>query len=320
MLSKTRPVVHVGIDVSKDTLMVSLRPLGECFEIGNTIEGRRSLVMRLKRLRIGRIVLEPSGGYERELLKLLWARKLPAMLVAAEKIRSFARATVGAVKTDPIDAGVLAHYAEVVPLPEPLPRSELAEQLHEHLFLRDFLVQQRTGLRCKAQQVRHPGLRRFIAAELETLKARIAELDATIRAQISQDSQSEALFRRLISAPGIGVLTAISLIADLPELGRIAYRKIVRLVGVAPITRDSGQMRGYRAIGGGRYRLRHKLYMAVLAAIRAGDNDLASFYARLRKAGKLAKVAIVATMNKLLKRLNAMLQAGTNWVSHARVA
>ena len=317
MLAKVRPIVHAGIDVSKDTLVVALRPLGERFEVTNDAAGRRSLVMRLKRLRIGRIVLEPSGGYEYEILKLLRARKLPVVMVPADKVRHFARATIGAVKTDPIDADVLAHYAEVVPVPEPCPRSETAEQLHECLVLRDQLVQQRSGLRCKAQQVRSPVLRQIIAVQLATLKTSIAELDKIMRDLITKDPVSEALFRRLITAPGLGRLTAINLIADLPELGRIAYRKVVCLVGVAPICRDTGKSRGYRAISGGRYRLRHILYMAVLAAIRAGKNDLATYYERLRSAGKRAKVAIVATINKLLKRLNAMVQAGTCWITHA---
>jgi len=319
-MARTRSVVHVGIDVAKDTLLVALRPLGKCFEVRNSVEGRRDLVMRLKRMRVRRIVLEPSGGYERELLKLLRARKLPAQLVPADKVRNFARATVGWVKTDPIDASVLAHYAEVVDLPEPMPRSELAEQLHEFLMLRDYLVQQRSGLQCKTKQTRIAALKSFIVEEIKRLKACIAELDAAMHQKISQDSQGAALLRRLLTVPGIGRLIAISLIAELPELGRLAYRKIVRLVGVAPITRDSGSMRGYRAIAGGRYLLRRKLYLAVLTSIRLSGNDIAAFYQRLRQAGKPAKVAIVATINKLLKRLNAMIQADMDWRPHAAAA
>jgi transposase len=319
MLTKTRPVVHVGIDVSKDTLTVALRPLGECLEVANTIEGRKALVLRLKRFRIKRIVLEPSGGYERDLLKVLRAHELPAIMVPADKIRHFAQATVGRVKTDPIDAGVLSHYAEVVELPQPMARGAVAEKLHELLGMRDMLVEQRAALRCISHQMRQPGLLKMLRSRIDGLTADIKAIDASMQRVVARDPEAAALLRLLLTVPGIGQLTAMVLIAELPELGRLAYRKIARLVGVAPIAHDSGRMRGHRYIAGGRYQIRHKLYMAVLAAIR-GDNDLARFYRRLVDLGKPAKLAIVATINKLLKRLNAMIQSSAAWRSNAPVS
>jgi len=319
MLTKTRPAVHAGIDVSKDALMVVLRPLGQCVEFANTIEGRKELVRWLKKFRVKRIVLEPSGGYERDVLKVLRAHELPVMMVSADKIRHFAQATVGRVKTDPIDAAVLAHYAEVVELPQPLARSAVAEKLHELLGMRDLLVEQRAAMRCKSHQMRAPGMLKMLRDHIDRLTADIKAIDANMLGLVAQDAEAAALLRLLVTVPGIGPLTAMVLIAELPELGRLAYRKLARLVGVAPLAHDSGKMRGYRPISGGRYQVRHKLYMAVLAASR-GDNDLACFYRRLVAAGKPAKVALVATINKMLKRLGAMVRSGTPWRSNAPVA
>lgn len=319
MLTKTRPIVHIGIDVSKDVLVVAVRPLGQCFEVANTIAGRKDLMRQLKRFRIKRIVLEPSGGYERDVLKILRAHELPAVMVSADKVRHFAQATVGRVKTDPIDAGVLAHYAEVVEVPQPLPRSALAEKLQEFLGLRDILVAQRAAMRCMSQQMREPAMLKMLRARIDGLTADIKAIDVSMQRLVARDVEAAALMRLLLTVPGIGQLIALVLIARLPELGQLTYRKIACLVGVAPIAHDSGKMRGYRSILGGRYQIRHKLYMAVLAACRH-DNDLGHFYRRLLAAGKPAKVALIATINKLLKRLNAMVQSGQPWRSNASVA
>jgi transposase len=318
MLASKAATVHVGIDMSKAEQVVHILPSNQHFTLANDTAGRAELVRRLKQLPVARIVLEPSGSYEQATFKTLRAAGLPVFMVPAEKIRAFALATRGPLKTDAIDAQVLAHYAELFEPPAPMPRGALAERLHELLLLREQFVAWRAAAKCKLEQAQASEARRVLRAEIKHLDGRVACLERSLRTTVASDADAAELCRRLRTAPGIGELTAFAIIADLPELGRLDRRKIARLVGVAPIARDSGASKGYRATHGGRFRLRRILFMGVLGAVsRANaDNALADFYRRRLDNGTAAKAAVVAAINKLLARLNAMVRHRRDWADH----
>jgi transposase len=304
--------------MSKAEQVVHIQPSGQHFTLANDEAGRAELVRRLKRLPVARIVLEPSGSYEQATFKTLRAAGLPVFMVPAEKIRAFALATRGPLKTDAIDAQTLAHYATLFEPPAPIPRGPLAERLHELLLLREQFVAWRAAAKCKLEQARDGEARRLLVAEIKHHDGRVARLEQRLRAIIAADADAADLCRRLRTAPGIGELTAFAILADLPELGRLDRRKIARLVGVAPIARDSGASKGYRAIHGGRFRLRRILFMGVLGAVARpqADNSLADFYRRRLNDGAAAKAAIVAAINKLLARLNAMVRDRKDWADN----
>lgn len=315
MLTSKAAAVHVGIDMSKAEQVVHILPAGQRFTLSNDEAGRAELVRRLNRLPVARIVLEPSGSYEQATFKALRAAGLPVFMVPAEKIRAFALATRGPLKTDAIDAHTLAHYASLFEPPQPMPRGALAERLHELLLLREQFVAWRAAAKCKLEQAQDREARRLLRAEIKHLDGRVTRLEHCLRSAVAADPDAADLCRRLRTAPGIGELAAFAILADLPELGRLDRRKIARLVGVAPIARDSGASQGYRAIHGGRFRLRRILFMGVLGAVsRANaDNSLADFYRRRLDHGTAAKAAVVAAINKLLARLNAMVRDRTDW-------
>ena len=312
-MSRRLRAVYVGIDVARDHLVGHVRPLDQRFVLDNDSAGRRALAQALKRLRPHRIVLEPTGGYERELVVVLRAAGLATYLVNPHKLRAFAASTRGLAKTDPLDAAALAHYAEIWQPPEPILRSPAAERLAEYLAWRDHLVANRVRLTNHASHQRDPDLRQSAQATLAHLNAEIARASAALRRIVLADRHLAPLWRRLKTAPGIGDLSAFALIARLPELGRLDGKRIASLVGVAPHPWDSGRLRGRRIIQGGRFQLRRCLYMAVLAATRA-DGSLRSFFLRLQHKGRPAKVALMAALRKLLCRLNAMIRDNRDWL------
>lgn len=306
-----RPV-YVGIDVARDQLVGHVRPLDQRFVLANDPTGHRLLIKMLKGLRPHRIVLEPTGGYERLLLKALRDAALPAFLVNPHKLRAFAQSTRGLAKTDPLDAAALAHYAEIWQPPTPIAREPPAERLAEYLSWRALLVERRTALANRSAQLLDPTLRRRARIHLTQLDAEIALAEATMRKIVAEQLGLAQLGRRLKTAPGIGNLSAFALIARLPELGRLDGKRIASLVGVAPHPWDSGRLRGRRIIQGGRFDLRRILYMAVLAAVRQ-PGCLRAFFRKLQANGKAPKVALIATLRKLLCRLNAMVRDQRDW-------
>lgn len=312
-MSRRLRAVYVGIDVARDHLVGHVRPLDRRFVFENTAAGCRALVKALKPLRPHRIVLEPTGGYERTVLAALRAAGLTAYLVNPHKLRAFAESTRGLAKTDPLDAAALAHYAEVWQPPTPITRDPATERLAEYLAWRDHLVDERNRLANHASHHRDPALRRRARAALAHLDAEIALATAELRRIVLANRRLAELWRRLRTAPGIGEISAFALIARLPELGRLDGKRIASLVGVAPHPWDSGKLKGRRIIQGGRFQLRKCLYMAVLAATRK-DGSLRSFFLRLHHKGKPAKVALMAVLRKLLCRLNAMIRLDTDWL------
>lgn len=314
-MSRAHRAVYIGIDVAKDRLVGYARPLDLPFTFDNTPAGRRALVRAVKRLRPHRIVLEPTGGYERETVVVLRAAGLPSYLVNPHKLRDFARSTRGLAKTDPLDAQALAHYAEVWQPPEPILRDPAAERLAEYLAWRAHLVEHRAALANRTRLLREAALRRRAAAELARLDAEIKRTKLDMLRLVRAHPQLAEIRCRLRTAPGIGDLTVFALLARLPELGRLHAKKIASLVGVAPHPWDSGRLKGRRIIQGGRFDLRRALYMAALSATRS-KGSLRAFFLRLRANGKPFKVALVAALRKLLTRLNAMIRDQTDWREH----
>jgi transposase len=311
-MSRHPRAVYVGIDVARDQLVGHVRPLDQRFVFANDPAGHRLLVKMLKGLRPHRIVLEPTGGYERRLLTALRHADLPAFLVNPHKLRAFAQSTRGLAKTDPLDAAALAHYAEIWEPPAPIPRDPVAERLAEYLSWRTLLVERRTALLNRSAQLLDPALRRRARISLAQLDAEIALAEVTMRRIVAEHPVLAELWRRLKTAPGIGDLSAFALIARLPELGRLDGKRIASLVGVAPHPWDSGRLSGRRIIQGGRFELRRTLYMAILAAVRQ-PSCMRTFFLRLHANGKPAKVALMAALRKLLCRLNAMIRDQRDW-------
>lgn len=304
--------MFIGIDVSKARLDVHVRPTGEAFVVAHDDEGLAVLVTRLGGLQPTLIVLEATGGLQLRASALLAAAGLPVAVVNPRQVRDFARATGRLAKTDALDAEAIARFAEAVqPEPRPLPDAE-TERLAGLIARRRQIVEMMTAEKNRRHQLASPRLRASLDAHLQWLRKELEcigeDLDGAVRASPIWRAKEELLK----SVPGIGDVASRTLIAELPELGRLNRREIAALVGLAPFNRDSGSLRGRRTIWGGRAALRATLYMATLAAIRFNP-AIAAFNARLRAAGKPPKLAITACMRKLLVTLNAIVRDQKPW-------
>jgi transposase len=305
------PQVFVGIDVAKAQLDIALRPTGERAAVTNDEPGIAALVIRLQAVSPALIVLEATGGYHRAVVAALAAAALPIVVVNPRQVRDFAKATGQLAKTDALDAGAVAHFAEAVrPTPRPLPDAQ-TEELRALLARRRQLIAMRTAEQNRLEHASRR-LRADIEAHIAWLDQHVAalddDLDSTLRASPVW-RERETLYR---SVPGIGPVCARTLVLDLPELGTLSRQRIAALVGVAPFNWDSGTLRGTRTTWGGRAHVRAVLYMSTLVAVRYNP-VLKRFYERLRTAGKVAKVALTACMRKLLTILNAMVKHQKPW-------
>jgi len=305
----------IGIDVANTTLDVAAEPataLGALTTVPNDEAGHTALVAALTPLRPTLIVLEATGGYERAVTVALAAAGLPVVVVNPRQVRDFAKATGQLAKTDQLDAAVLARFAaQVQPALRPVPDAT-THALRELLTRRRQLVAMLGQERNRLAQARDRAIRRDLQQHIRWLERRVTTSDDELHQQIEQSPVWRVRDQLLQSVPGIGPVTAQTLLASLPELGALNRKQIAALVGVAPLNRDSGQWRGRRHVWGGRAPVRHALYMAALVASRHNP-ALRAFYTRLRAAGKPPKVALVATMRKLLVMLNAMLAHQTPW-------
>lgn len=302
----------VGIDVSKERLDVHIRPSGQAYAVPRNSDGLEQLIGELRQLAPALIVLEATGGYEVIVAAALASANLPLAVVNPRQIRDFARAIGRLAKTDALDAEVNALFAERV-RPEPRPLAGADSRSLAELVARRRQVVEMIGMESnRLHQAGNPRVQRMLRATLKTLTAQLAELDHDIDDAIKRSPIWQAADDLLTSVPGVGDVTAHTLIADLPELGRLDRRRIAALVGVAPINRDSGQMRGKRAIAGGRIDVRNALYMATLAAIR-WNPIISRHYKGLVDRGLPKKVALVACMRRLLGILNAIMRTRTLW-------
>jgi transposase len=302
----------IGIDVSKKLLEVGVHQSDYHFRCPNDPKNFPALITELISLRPARILLEATGGLERALLQALQAVGLPVAVVNPRQVRDFAKALGQLAKTDRLDARVLAHFAAATQPPirpvKAQQETELDALMGRRTQLSDMLAQEKNRRGSAATN----DTRDDIEEHIEWLEERIQELDEKLKEQLKCSAVWQQKDKILQSVKGIGFVTSLSLLADCPELGQLNRHQIAKLVGVAPLNRDSGQQRGARHIWGGRAQVRGKLYMATLAAIRFNP-VLKSFYQRLLVKNKLKKVAIVACMRKLLTIINVMIRENKLW-------
>jgi transposase len=310
--SATTTKVYAGVDVSKGHLEVFVLPTAERFGVPNDEAGVAELLARLEPSSPTLVVLEATGGFERPVTAALMASGLAVAVVNPRQARDFARATGRLAKTDQIDAENLARFAEAVhPAPRAIPEEE-ALALGEILARRRQLVGMLTAEKNRLVMAATRQIKKRIEAHLLWLEKELARTERDLQEAIEESPlwrENEALLR---GVPGVGPVLARTLLAELPELGELNNKQLAALVGVAPLNRDSGILRGKRAIWGGRGGVRAALYMGALVATRCNPT-IKLFYERLLAAGKPKKVALVACMRKLLVILNAILRNRTPW-------
>jgi transposase len=307
--------ISVGIDVSKAHLDIAVHPTGECWVSETTPAAIDTLVARLQALAPTIIVVEATGGYERPLTAQCVTAALPISVVNPRHVRGFAQALGRTAKTDAIDARLLAEFgARVDPPVRPLPDADTTA-LAALVARRRQLVEMIGMERRRLEQAPPTGkITRDLRNHIRWLERRVEDVDEEIGTMIQASPLWRVQDDLLRSVPGIGPTTARTLLAELPELGRLDRRTIAALVGLAPFNCDSGQHRGQRHIWGGRATVRAVLYMAAVSAARHNP-VLRPYYRRLRDAGKAAKVALVATMRKLLTIVNTMIKHQSRWTT-----
>ena len=303
--------VFIGIDVSKSRLDVAVRPGQETWQSANDESGIRALLPRLQALSPTLLIVEATGGYERLLVAALVAAQLPLVVINPRQARDFAKALGQLAKTDRIDAHLLARFAEQVrPATRVLP-DEATQELEALLVRRRQVVEMITAEENRRKQARR-ALQERIHAHIKWLRGELSDVETELDRAIEASPAWQVRVDLLRSVPGVGPALSRTLVGELPELGTLSHRQIAKLVGVAPLNRDSGAMRGRRSIWGGRAPVRSALYMAAFAGIR-WNPVLKAHYQRLRGAGKAHKVALVACMRKLLIILNALIRTGQPW-------
>ena len=301
----------IGIDVAKAELEFACIPAGETGRVANDEAGVAELLARCQALEPTLIVCEATGGYEAALAAALATAQLPVVVANPRQVRDFAKATGHLAKTDAIDAQVLALFAERVrPEVRPLP-DEALTALEALLTRRRQLVEMLTAEKNRLLLARG-SVRRDLQQHIRFLERRLHEVDDDLHTAVKASPVWRVKDDLLQSVPGVGRVVSLTLLAQLPELGRLSHKEIAALVGVAPLNRDSGTLRGKRLVYGGRAPVRTVLYMAALVASRRNP-AIRAFYARLRAAGKPAKVALTACMRKLLTILNAIARDGRPW-------
>lgn len=303
--------LFVGIDVSKASLDVALRPDNSHWSCGNDDAEISVLVKRLHKLQPTLIVLEATGGLEIPVVAVLASAALPVVVMNPRQVRDFAKASGKLAKTDRIDAGVLAWFGEALrpeirPIKDP-ETQELAALLTRRRQLSDMLTAERNRLHSAPKCVR-----KDIKAHIAWMERRFKDVNNDLNGAIKHSPVWRENDEILQSAPGVGPVLSVTLMAVLPELGTLNRRQITALAGLAPFNRDSGKFKGKRAIWGGRAEVRSVLYMSTLTAVRCNP-IIRSFYQRLIKAGKEHKVAMTACMRKFLTILNVMIKDGTLW-------
>lgn len=302
---------YIGIDVSKAMLDIATLPDGESWTVTNDDPGLAELLPRLVALAPALVVLEATGGFELLAALTLAKAGLPVTVVNPRQVRDFARALGRLAKTDALDAGLLATFAERVrPEPRPLP-DEAALHLDSLVTRRRQIVDMLTAEKNRLGFARGP-VKRDISQHIRWLEKRLADVNGDLQDAVTASPLYHAKALLLRTVPGVGQVTTLTLLATLPELGHLSRHQIAALVGVAPLNRDSGTMRGKRMVWGGRAPVRAVLYMATLVGIKHNP-VIRAFYDRLRDAGKPFKVAATACMRKLLTILNAMLRHNRRW-------
>lgn len=304
----------VGIDVSKDRLDIAVRPGGEAFVVERNAAGLERLVVRLRELSPHLVALEATGGFETIAAAALAGAQLPVVVVNPAQVRAFAQALGKRAKTDPIDAAVIAHFAEATkPQPRLLP-DETTQLLADLIARRRQIVEMMTAEGQRDRRLTNKRLKKSIARLRRVMEAELAALDQDINDHVRGSPVWAEKEDLLASVPGIGPVIARTLIAELPELGTLDRKRIAALAGLAPFTRQSGRWRGKSFIGGGRTAVRTALFMGAMVA-RRHNPVLKAFFERLVAGGKPRIVALIAVARKLLTILNAILRDNRSWQS-----
>jgi transposase len=301
-----------GIDVSKDRLDVMVLPENECCSVSNDAGGWTTLVERLHNFSISAIGLEASGGYERGVIRTLLAAGMPVRQVNPFKLRQFARASGVLAKNDPLDARLIASFVAIMPTRPAQRQTPAAERLTEMLAVRRQLSAEKVAAENASRLLEDMMLRRLSRRRIARLATDIDMLDKHLVDIVGTDATLAHRYQLLTSMPGVGAVLACTLIALLPELGRMNRKQVAALVGVAPYAFESGTLKGRRCIWGGRANVRQVLYMAAMSASN-WNPVLKAFHDRLEAVGKKPKVAIVAVMRKMMIMLNAMVRDNVGW-------
>jgi transposase len=303
----------VGIDIAKEKIDAAIRSVAAQASFENTTKGRRALVRWLRQHQVGKAVMEASGGYEGRWAKLLRAAGIEVHIVDPKRVRHFARSAGRLAKSDPIDANMIAWFAEIFPNAEGRPHDERREEL-------DDLVSARISCRDMLAQIASHGehdqpaeVRKAYRAIEKTLLVQVTSLEAAIAARIEQTAQFSQRAAIIESVPGLGPASTAGFIAFLPELGSAGGKAAAALVGVAPYDDDSGKHHGRRFIRGGRQKLRNLLFLPIVGAATRCNPVLKAYYQRLIAKGKPAKVALIACMRKLIVILDTMIARGERW-------
>ena len=304
--------VFVGIDVSKDRLDVHISPSGQAFAVARDGKGLHELVERLRGVEPSLVAVEATGGFETVVAAAIAGAQLPLAVVNPAQVRHFAQAVGKRAKTDPIDAAVIARFAEAVnPEPRGLP-DEAARLLAELVGRRTQIIEMLVAERQREKRASAVRVRKSLARHIKMLEKELPEVDRDIDTMVRGSPVWREKEDLLITFPGIARIITRGVLADLPELGRLTRREIASLVGIAPFTRQSGKWKGKSMIEGGRPSVRSALYMAALSAIRCNP-VIRAFYRHLLARGKPKMVALIAVARKILTVLNAMLRDKRPW-------
>lgn len=306
--------VFVGIDVSKDRLDVHVRPRGDSFAVGRDGKGLEELIDRLRAVSPCLVAVEATGGFETIVAAALAGAGLPLAVINPAQIRHFAQAVGKRAKTDPIDAAVIAHFAEAVkPQPRPVADEE-ARLLSELVGRRRQIIEMAVAERQREKRAGNPQVRKSLLRHIAVLEKELGCMDRDIDGLVRGSPVWREKEDLLASVPGIGKTLARTLLAELPELGTLDRRSVASLAGLAPYTRQSGRWRGKSMIAGGRSAVRSAAFLGALVAARHNPT-LKLFHQRLIAAGKPKMVAIIALARKLLTILNAILRDRQPWLT-----
>jgi transposase len=300
------PAVYVGLDIAKATLQLHCQ--NQPFTLANTPEGHAHLIKRLRGVPGAHVVCEATGGYERPVVAALQTAGLPVSVVNPAQVRHFALAQGGRAKNDPLDAAVLTAYGHALtPPPTPVPDAALCE-LRALVQWRDQLKEQLVRTRQYSQHATVRFVQRQQTKLVQHLEKQIAAVEKELAAALARAPRAQDQVKELAQLAGVGRLTAVSVLSQMPELGQLNRQQAAALAGLAPWTRQSGPWEGQRHIAGGRAVIRRALYMSAVGLARQTKTTLGKFYQRLRAAGKPAKVALTAVMRKLLLQMNQTLK------------
>mgnify|MGYP001546506574 FL=1 len=299
-----------GIDVAKDTLEIRINPQDVGASFSNSISDFPKLIDWFNCYKVNRVLLEATGGYEREVMKALQAGGFDVIRINPRRAKSFAGAMGQRAKTDPIDARLLAQFAEVIKSPKSRVSSPEQDNLRALVQQRENFVQQQSDDLRRIKTASADLVKPLLQSHIDYLTQAIKSIEKLIRQSAKKLDSDKAA--RLCSVKGIGLVTAASLMAYLPELGEVGRHEIAALAGIAPYNDDSGKHKGLRHIEGGRFSARRAMYMASWVVITR-QPEFQARYQTLRNKGKCAKVALIACMRVLLIRLNAMIRDRTPW-------